>query len=99
MKGRGQAQSSSSADSTSMGNRALVRGEVGFEEGDAVSKLKCKSVSPYLLEDEEGRDREWKDSAQGVIEKEEEIGKRNMMERLRDIVEVRKGELARKVGV
>lgn len=43
-----------------------------------------------------GLAKERKDSAQEVMAKEEEIGKRNMMERLKDIVEVRKEEVRRK---
>lgn len=48
---------------------------------------------------EEQERKERKDSAQGVIDKEEEVGKRNMMERLKDIVEVRKEEVRRKESV
>lgn len=48
---------------------------------------------------EEQERKERKDSAKGVIDKEEEVGKRNMMERLRDIVEVRKEEVRRKESV
>lgn len=45
---------------------------------------------------EEQERKERKDSAQEAIAKEEEAGKKNMMERLKDIVEVRKEEVRRK---
>lgn len=91
-----------------LGGRAPCRGEPGFEEptssisptkkvGGSASEQHVKWKGEDAKEEEERRRR--KDSAQEVIAKEEEVGKRNMMERLKDIVEVRKEEVRRKESV
>ncbi|TID22466.1 Myosin-2 [Venturia nashicola] len=93
--------------------RAPCRGEQGFEEPSSsisptqkagggsgsgnVDGQHVKWKGEGAKEAQERRER--KDSAQEIIAKEEEVGKRNMMERLKDIVEVRKEEVRRNESV
>lgn len=68
--------------------RNSAQGMIAREKRDSSASASASAIG--------GLAKERKDSAQEVMAKEEEIGKRNMMERLKDIVEVRKEEVRRK---